>query len=788
MKRIQKILFLPLINSLLGLFVNSLMSQSYDSIRYDMIPSNVHLNSLTDFNTKGFNADTLSKPLYCQAESMPTFVTNWSKGNNYNAYISKATNVLDAGSFYAVAGVYTKKTYDLSTHVVRIKGAFVCRTTTVGDYNEHWLGAIPSTNKNYHPLVYGTSNTPEGYLVGAWVDWWMARTRNDPFTADKTFIARENCNMPLGLFFESMAEFKIVHDSIVLSTYKLSAIDGSITQTWKFQKEIKSQFEPITAAPWFKKFRPAFLPDDGLDWVEIVADPLPCTIELRKQNNSTCKSSTGSFNLLNFIWLKSQSIDTNTGAFYIRNCSTAEGATLKNKRIYGGRFSYSNPAGKYTIAYISPCGDSTSFDIEITKISTEVSLHDTILCAGSIFSPNPNLTVDPATIKSYTWTMGSLVGTTSRPIWTLNTPGNYTLSLTIVDNKNCSGIFTSNVSVKTSPLSVITISDTILCKNLQPFFASANTPGDPTASIAWELNPMLPKTSKNITISYPNSGKYTIKLFAVTKDGCKDSSIKKLTVSDAPDVIAFDSQFCEDQPIFLRFYNSTVGQSIKTYSWKIPSINATTNTGFTGIKSGSYPVIFTLENTNGCTSADTVTLVVNPKPTFSATANLVNLDPQGSLWNFIYSGVTPFKAFWYRDNQLFSTQKQSFTKTIFDTGYSYFKIVVVSDKGCADSSYFNLYLPKSTQIFTPNAFTPGKDGKNDFFGPYNYQTLSNFEMKVFNRWGELIFISSPLKPLWDGTDSYGEPAMDGHYVYMFTGLQLNKQWLHANGTVTLLRR
>ncbi len=788
MKQIQKIPLFLLISSSLGLYLNSLISQSYDSIRYDMIPANVHWNSQTDFNTKGFNADTLSKPLYCQAESTPTFVTNWSKGNNYNANVSKATNVLDAGSFYAVAGVYSKKTYDLSTHIVRIKGAFVCRTTTVGDYNEHWLGAIPSTNKNYHPLVYGTGNTPEGYLVGAWVDWWMARTRNDPNTPDKTFIARENCNMPLGLFFESMAEFKIVHDSIVLSLYKLSAVDGSITQTWKFPTQIKTQFEPISNAQWFKKFRPAFLPDDGLDWVEIVADPLPCTIELRKQNNSTCKSSFGSFNLLNFIWLKSQSIDTNTGTFYIRNCSTAEGAYLKNKRIYGGRFSYNNPAGKYTIAYISPCGDSTSFDIEITKIGAEVTLKDTVLCKGSIFSPNPNLSVDPATIKSYTWTMGSLVGTTSRPIWTLNTPGNYTLSLTIVDSKNCSGIFTANVSVKTLPLSVINMSDTQVCENLQPFIASANTPGDPSATIIWDLKPLLPKTSNNITFSYPISGKYTIKLMATTKDGCRDSSIKKLTVLDAPKLIAFDTQVCEEQPIYFRFYNAKSGQSMKTISWKIPSLNAISNTGFTGIKSGKYSVICTLENTNGCTDFDTITLVVNPKPNFTATANLINLDPQGSLWNFIYSGTTPNQAFWYRDNQLFSTQKQSFTKTVFDTGFSSFKIVVITDKGCADSAYFNLYLPKSTQIFTPNAFTPGKDGKNDFFGPYNYQTLSNFEMKVFNRWGELIFISSPSKPLWDGTDSYGEPAMDGQYVYMFTGLQLNNQWLHSKGTVTLLRR
>lgn len=149
-----------------------------------MTNSNVHWNSLTDFNSKGFNPDTLSKPLYCQSETTPTFVGSFSKSNAYNSNVAKATNVLDAGSHYGVAGVYTKKHYDLTTHTVRVKGAFVCRTTTIGDYNEYWVGSIPATNKNYHPAVYGAGNTPEGYIVGAWVDWWCARTRGTTSTGD----------------------------------------------------------------------------------------------------------------------------------------------------------------------------------------------------------------------------------------------------------------------------------------------------------------------------------------------------------------------------------------------------------------------------------------------------------------------------------------------------------------------------------------------------------------------------------------------------------------------------
>ncbi|MFM1764210.1 MAG: hypothetical protein RLZZ512_2000, partial [Bacteroidota bacterium] len=71
---------------ILFLLIQSLIGQ-YDSVRYDMTNSNVHWNSLTDFNSKGFNPDTLSKPLYCQSETTPTFVGSFSKSNAYNSNV-----------------------------------------------------------------------------------------------------------------------------------------------------------------------------------------------------------------------------------------------------------------------------------------------------------------------------------------------------------------------------------------------------------------------------------------------------------------------------------------------------------------------------------------------------------------------------------------------------------------------------------------------------------------------------------------------------------------------------
>lgn len=104
------------------LFVANGVAGQYDSVRYDMTTQNVHWNSLSDYSAKGFNPDTLSKPLYCQSETTPNFIVNYSKSNDYNSNVAKSTNVLDAGPHYGVAGVYTKKHYDLTTHTVRVKG------------------------------------------------------------------------------------------------------------------------------------------------------------------------------------------------------------------------------------------------------------------------------------------------------------------------------------------------------------------------------------------------------------------------------------------------------------------------------------------------------------------------------------------------------------------------------------------------------------------------------------------------------------------------------------------
>jgi gliding motility-associated-like protein len=62
------------------------------------------------------------------------------------------------------------------------------------------------------------------------------------------------------------------------------------------------------------------------------------------------------------------------------------------------------------------------------------------------------------------------------------------------------------------------------------------------------------------------------------------------------------------------------------------------------------------------------------------------------------------------------------------------------------------YYPSCTDIYFPTGFTPNGDGKNDRFGPIgNLATIKTFTLKVFDRWGQMVFNSNSPSNSWSGT-------------------------------------
>jgi gliding motility-associated-like protein len=89
------------------------------------------------------------------------------------------------------------------------------------------------------------------------------------------------------------------------------------------------------------------------------------------------------------------------------------------------------------------------------------------------------------------------------------------------------------------------------------------------------------------------------------------------------------------------------------------------------------------------------------------------------------------------------------------------------------------------ELYVPNAFTPNGDGLNDFFGAKG-EGITDFEMLIFNRWGELIFESHDIKKTWDGTYK-GESCQEGVFAYTITAQGEKTKEIRKGGTVTLVK-
>ena len=116
------------------------------------------------------------------------------------------------------------------------------------------------------------------------------------------------------------------------------------------------------------------------------------------------------------------------------------------------------------------------------------------------------------------------------------------------------------------------------------------------------------------------------------------------------------------------------------------------------------------------------------------------------------------------------------------------KLVVTNQAlGCSDSVTKILTVLDFCIIDVPNAFTPNNDRLNDKFGPHNALKAENYEFKVYNRWGQLVFRSTNWQDRWDGTIK-GVPQQPGVFVWMLSYTHRDsKQQVFKKGTVTLIR-
>lgn len=90
-----------------------------------------------------------------------------------------------------------------------------------------------------------------------------------------------------------------------------------------------------------------------------------------------------------------------------------------------------------------------------------------------------------------------------------------------------------------------------------------------------------------------------------------------------------------------------------------------------------------------------------------------------------------------------------------------YKVVFTDQNSCKDSSIIHIIFESS--VYVPNTFTPNGSNGNDLFKAVG-ENITNFQLDIFNRWGENIISFTDIEDTWDGTFN-GKPCKDGTYSW-----------------------
>lgn len=200
-----------------------------------------------------------------------------------------------------------------------------------------------------------------------------------------------------------------------------------------------------------------------------------------------------------------------------------------------------------------------------------------------------------------------------------------------------------------------------------------------------------------------------------------------------------------------------------------------------------------MTTSDNCSSSNTspieITVYPNPIAGFNISpTHLSEFDPQVHIQN-TSTGASSYN--WNFGDGSFSFESNPLIHVFNSAGNYQITLNVENEFGCIDMMFTTVDIDPVYTFYIPNSFTPDGDGNNEiFFGSgIGYTDIT---MRIFNRWGELIFDEtsnnghSDIKPYWDGTSMNIDCQIDV-YIYQFLVTDIFGETHMYNGKVTLIR-
>ncbi len=408
------------------------------------------------------------------------------------------------------------------------------------------------------------------------------------------------------------------------------------------------------------------------------------------------------------------------------------------------------------------CGPLVTSNISGSPDSVDV-------CAGdnSIFTLRANLSAgynDPvfqwqlSTNNGVSWM--DIAGATNTTYVRLpvTTSGTYLYRFSVSERSNmnissCS-IVSNVVAISVNKFPVVAASNRGSCTGDTIFF-NANDGilfswTGPMNFTSTDQSPFIPKAAPG------TNGTYYVK---VTSDkGCISIDSTTVSLSIKPVVNAgSDTEICEGTGIQL---NST-GNNITSYQWS-PAFEISNANIPNPIALPKQTTLYIVTVANDkCKSYDSVMIVVNKNPKADAGPDKVIIDGQSVVLNGA-AGGTDITYTWTPPQYV--TAPGTLTPSVMPPVNETYTLHVISNKGCGTATD-NVFVKVYKKLFIPNAFTPNSDGINDTWHIETLDAYPNADVKVFNRYGQIVFYNHGTNKSWDGRFK-GGLLTSGAYAYI----------------------
>lgn len=536
-------------------------------------------------------------------------------------------------------------------------------------------------------------------------------------------------------------------------------------------------------------------------------NPSSTTVGLPTTTNALQATTDG--NDFYFIVFSKNALSLLYGTFF--------GAVGKAEHVDGGTSRF-NPDGVVYQAICASCGGGTGFpstpgSYSVVNGSPNCNLGALKIAFNlgsvrAVADANPSTTgCAPLTVNfgnnssnatSYYWNFNDNNSTSTlfTPTHTFNTPGTYNVMMVAINPNACK-------THDTVYLTIVVLSDTVhadfnfqlldTCTN--PHINITNTslprPGNTLANstFQWYFGDGSNSSVQNPgSHNYTAPGTYQIMMIMTDVGACNspDTVVKTLSFTQLFVRAGFSlpDSICLGDTI--TFANTAT--NVSSYEWRLgngETISTNQLARYAFNTPGTYVINQVVRNPETCNGIDSArhTLTVFPKPTaaFSFSPSIPQTNVPISFSNQSQNASRYNWNFGDGSSSVEVNPVHDYKKT----GTYNVCLTAYNQEGCPDNVCRSVSADIVPLADIPTGFSPNGDGSNDvlYVRGYSIQTM---DLKIYNRWGELIFESTEQSHGWDGTWK-GKPQEMEAYAFVLKVTFMDGTDFHKQGNVTLLR-